>query len=218
MPRSSVSYKWLFVVLSVLCFCLFVSVTDRAFSQSSSAESNFNNLLDRFKRENIIPSVSGTKKYIGNITDEWAQIGWYQWQMIGNANRFVFSANVTWDSASLTPNNFESGCGVLFHNSSAGHLLASLRMDGLLYFTGIRNGQYLSYGTYKYDRPSIEGSRNFVMVVNNDQVAVYLNGERFVRKANLPVMGDGIALTTLSGTNMGFGTRCEWKDVYLYTW
>ena len=47
---------------------------------------------------------------------------------------------------------------------------------------------------------------------------VYVNGNRIVRKAELPVMGDGISLCTLSGTNLDYGTRCEWKDFFIYEW
>ena len=31
-------------------------------------------------------------------------------------------------------------------------------------------------------------------------------------------MGDGVGLSTLSGTNKDFGTRCTWKDIFMYTW
>ena len=220
MSRSSVSHKLLFMLLAVLCFCVLFSGTDRAFAQSSAAQEAFDNLLDKLYRENIIPDVNGKTDYYGDYEDEWAQIGWYQWITFEHSNRFVFSADVSWDSASQTPNNFESGCGVLFNegNGNTNHLLASIRMDGLLYFDGFRNGYSLSYGSYKYDRPSIRGSRNFTLVVNNGQATVYLNGERFVRKADLPVMGDGVGLTTLSGTNKDFGTRCTWEDIFFYTW
>ena len=220
MSRSSVFYRLSFVLLAVVCFCLLISGVEMAFAQSDSADEAFQSLLDRLSSDRVIPNVDGETTYWGDYEDEWAQIGWYQWITFEHSNRFVFSANVSWDSASETPNNFESGCGVLFNegNSNTNHLLASVRMDGLVYFSGFRNSNYLSYGTYKYGRPSIKGSADLVLVVDNDRATVYLNGERVVRKADLPVMGDGVGLTTLSGTNRDFGTRCTWKDIYVYTW
>jgi len=220
MSRSSVIYRLSFVLLAVVCFCLLITGVEKAFAQSSAAEATFNSLLTSFKNEGIIPHTNGTKKYIGDKTIEWAQMGLYHWQEIGRGNHFILSANVSWESASRTPNNFEAGCGVLFHggNGPSNHVLASIRMDGLVYFSGFRNGAKLDYGTYKYDKPSLFGSRDLVLIVHDDQVMIYLNGQRFVRKANIAMMGDTIALATLSGTNAGFGTRCTWKDVYLYTW
>lgn len=100
-----------------------------------------------------------------------------------------------------------------FHN-----LLASIRMDGLVYFTGYRNHQHLSYGTYRYGKASTKGSADFVLVVDNGKASVYLDGRRVVQKAELPVMGDGVGLCTLSGTNKDYGTRCTYKDIFFYSW
>ena len=103
-------------------------------------------------------------------------------------------------------------------NGNSNHLLASIRMDGMIYFTGFRNSNHLSYGTYRYGKNSIKGSADFVVVVDNDKATVYIDGERVVRKADLPIMGDGVGLSTLSGTNKDFGTRCTWKDIFMYKW
>ena len=186
----------------------------------SEAEKAFDNTLESLRKEGRIPAAGGSSTYWGDYEDEWAQLGWYQWITFENSNHFVFSANVSWASASQTPNNFESGCGLIYNigNGNSNHLMASIRMDGLVYFTGFRNNNYLSYGTYKYGKASTSGSADFVVVVDNDKATVYIDGQRIVQKAELPVMGNGVGLCTLSGTNKDFGTRCTWKDIYVYTW
>ena len=212
---SDLSYEELIALLSQ-----YVDTDTTQPKASSEAEEAFDKTLETLKIDGKIPSGNGIKTYWGDYEDEWAQIGWYQWTVFENLNRFVFSANVSWDSGSDKPNNFQSGCGLIFNSGSgnSNHLMASIRMDGLIYFTGMRGYNDLSYGTYSYGKPSIKGNADFVIVVDNDQATIYVDGQRIVQKANLPVMGDEIGLCTLSGTNKDFGTRCTWKDIYVYTW
>ena len=219
MSRFLFIRKMLFAVLIVLFFCLPVTQISQAQSGiPEKASSDFDKTIEKLLKEGVI-SGDGSTTYYGDYTDEWAQIGWYQWLDFENANRFVFSANVTWNSASDKPNNFESGCGVIFNNSGGeNHLIASIRMDGFVYFNGYRSNRYLSYGNYRYGKGLINGSADFVLVVDNDKAIVYVDGNRIVRKAELPVMGDNVGLVTLSGTNRDYGTRCIWKDIFFYTW
>ena len=215
MSHNSFFRKVLAVILLAVILCLSGSV----FAQDEEAENAFYAFLDELEEDGLIES-NGHTTYYGDYEDEWAQIDYYQWITFEHTNRFVFQANVAWASGSATPNNFDSGCGVIFNSASgnANHLLASIRMDGNIYFDGVRNYNYLSYGKYGYGRPSVKGAADFTIVVDNDKAVIYLDGQRVVRKADLPVMGDGVGLATLSGTNKDFGTRCTYKDIFFYTW
>ena len=187
---------------------------------SNTVPSSFAGFIEKLKKDGIIPGKGKVTNH-SDFTNEWAQLGWYQWYHMHDSNRFVLGAHVSWKSASRTPNSFDSGCGVVFNEGEPGvnnHLLASVRMDGNIYISGKRNGNYLSFGHYYYGQPSTSGEMDFALVVDNDKVSVYVNGNRIVRKAELPVMGDGISLCTLSGTNLDYGTRCEWKDFFIYEW
>jgi len=217
MSRNSVFQKVLLAVFLAACFGIAVLNCGQV---QADAETDFENLLDKLYRDGAISTTNGETTAYNDYEDSWAQIGWYQWVTFQEADRFVFSATVEWASASQTPNNFESGCGVNFNMGygNSDHLLASIRMDGLVYFTGFKNGRSLSYGTYKYGPPSIKGSTDFTLVVDRDKATVYIDGQRLVRKADLPIMGDLVGLTTLSGTNKDFGTRCTWTDIFFYTW
>ncbi len=219
MNRHSLFHKLLFALVAVMLFCLPVTEIGQADSDiPEKAKTDFNKMIDRLAKDGVISS-NGSWIYYGDYTDEWAQIGWYQWLNFEHAERFVFSANVTWNSAYDKPNTFDSGCGIIFnHSGASNHVVSSIRMDGLIYFTGFRNDRYFSYGTYRYGKAMINGSADFVLVVNRDKATVYINGDRIVRKADLPVLGDNVGLVTFSGTNRDFGTRCKWKDIFFYTW
>ncbi len=215
MSRNLIFRNVLFAFLLMVMLCAAGSV----FAQDEEVEEAFYAFLEELEDDGLI-KTNGTSTYYGDYEDEWAQIDYYQWLTFQHADRFVFSANISWASGSSTPNNYAAGCGVVFNSASgnANHLLASIRMDGNIYFDGIRNYKYLSYGKYGYGRPSVKGSADFVLVVDNDKATIYLDGQRVVRKADLPIMGDGVGLATLSGTNRDFGTRCTYKDIYFYTW
>ena len=204
----------------LLVLLLAFSLCGIAAAQNSAAEDAFYDLLDELEDDGLIGSTDGDATYYGDYEDAWAQIDYYQWITFQNADRFVFSADVSWASASTTPNNYAAGCGLVFNegDGTVNHLLASVRMDGNIYFSGIRNYNYLSYGAYKYGSASTKGSAKFTVVVDNDRATIFLDGRRIVRKADLPVMGDGVGLATLSGTNKDYGTRCTWKDIFFYTW
>ena len=205
---------------ALLCLILTFSALPAAAQIPEKANKDFHQFLDKLAAEGVIATADGDATYYGDYENEWAQINWYQWINFENSNRFVLSANVSWASASQTPNNFASGCGVIFNagSGSDSYLLASIRMDGLLYINGARNRQDVSYGTYRYGSASTKGSTDFVMVVDNGKASFYMDGQRIVRKAELLVMGDNVGLATLSGTNKDFGTRCTWKDIFFYTW
>ena len=209
----------LFAVLMTVMVCLFGMTGISARAQDEDAEDAFLEFLSELEEDGLIDG-DGTYTSYGDYEDEWAQIDYYQWLTFEHADRFVFAANMSWASASDRPNNFSAGCGIVFNSATGNvnHLLASVRMDGNVYIDGIRNYQYLSYGKYKYGPASTKGSVDFAIVVDNDKATVFLDGQRFVRKADLPIMGDGVGIATLSGTNKDYGTRCTYEDIFFYTW
>lgn len=202
--------------LSVLFFILFLFTG--IITAGADSKSDFDKFLDKLEKDRIIKGGGKTESW-GDFEDEWARLGWYQWYNYGNAERFVLYSHINWQSAHDRPNTFDSGCGVIFNTrDSNNHLLASVRMDGFVYFDGYKGGYYISNGKYWYGKASTKGSVDFALVVDHDKASVYINGERIVRKADLYTMGDTVGLCTLSGTNKDYGTRCVWDDIYFYTW
>ena len=221
MKKSGLFQKAMLILFVLVLTALpLIAVRPANAQEASDPEADFDAFLAMLKKEGVIDNTEGETTYYGDYEDEWAQINWYQWITFEHASRFVLAANMSWSSASQTPNNFNSGCGVTFNSgtTAADYLLASVRMDGMIYFDGAKNSRNLSYGSYRYGPASTKGTTDFVLVVDNDKATVYMDGKRVVRKAGLQVMGDGVGLCTLSGTNKDYGTRCTYKDIFFYTW
>ena len=196
-------------------------------SSSSSAgqddyyegEEEFISILDALVADNVIPD-DGSYYAQGDFEDEWAQIDWYQWHTFDSVKNFVFSATVSWTSAHERPNTASAGCGIVFREQDYNNLLSvALKMDGYAHLEGYRYGNLLYYPYYQYGSAQIKGTHQFVVVANGGVVTVYVDGEQAARWNSVAISDEGyIGLATMSGTNKDFGTRCEWKNIYLYSW
>ena len=180
----------------------------------------FNDVLEQLRNDEIIPRVRGQVVSFGNYEDEFAVMEHYQWFPIVNADNFVFSANISWLSSLPATNGSAAGCGVVFGADplSTDHLMASVRMDGHAYLSGISASQPLRFIDYFFGYPTIQGDVDFVLIVNGDQASIYINGVKLGTRSAIVTYGNAIGLATLAGTNYQFGTRCTWNDIYLYTW
>ena len=185
----------------------------------SASEQAFFDLLDDLSSKNVIPD-GGTYSDMDDYTDEWAQINWYQWNRFAKLRNFVFSANVSWESAHERPNTFSAGCGLVFRENGTDNMLeVSLRMDGYVYMDGYRSGTPLSYPKAGYGSSQIKAAHQFVVVANGGTVTVYVDGVQEARWTDVAIKDEGyMGLATMSGTNKDFGTRCKWEDIYFYTW
>ena len=203
----------IFVVL------LLLFIANACAAASSTASDDFSALLNELAAEDVI-QAGGTVYSLEDHTDEWARIDWYQWRTFGRAGNFVFSANVSWASAHERPNTESAGCGIVFRAADTSNLLtASLNMDGYAHLGGYSSGTPLYYPYYKYGSAQIKGTHQFVVAANGPVITVYVDGEQVGRWSSAAITGEGfIGLATMSGTNKGFGTRCEWTDIYYYTW
>ena len=185
----------------------------------SASEQAFFDLLDDLSSKNVIPE-GGSYSDLEDYTDEWAQINWYQWNRLAKLRNFVFSANVSWESAHERPNTFSAGCGLVFRENGTDNMLeVSLRMDGYVYMDGYRSGTPLSYPKAGYGSSQIKAAHQFVVVANGGIVTVYVDGVQEARWTDVAIKDEGyMGLATMSGTNKDFGTRCKWEDIYFYTW
>ena len=185
----------------------------------SASEQAFLDLLDDLSSKNVIPE-GGSYSDVEDYKDEWAQINWYQWNRLAKLRNFVFSANVSWESAHDRPNTFSAGCGLVFRENGTDNMLeVSLRMDGYVYMDGYRSGTPLSYPKAGYGSSQIKAAHQFVVVANGGTVTVYVDGVQEARWTDVAIKDEGyMGLATMSGTNKDFGTRCKWEDIYFYTW
>ncbi|MBR6088364.1 MAG: hypothetical protein IKP86_00425 [Anaerolineaceae bacterium] len=187
---------------------------------ASADEIAFKNLISRLSDEGLVPDSRGTITSYGTYEDNLALLGYVQWFPLREAKNFVLSAKVDWTNSMEHPDSTKAGCGFIYQAQEDGpnHMMASVRLDGTMHISGLKDYVYLKYGNVYYGQPSVEGSADLTIVVNDIYLTVFVNGERVIQKAGLPIFGSSIGLATLSGTNFSWGTKCSWSDIYLYTW
>jgi hypothetical protein len=176
-------------------------------------------VVQKLYDDGILATTEGDFHTIDNFDESWAKLGWYQWwDTEYEAGSFVISADAAWDSASDKANWDESGCGFVFGTIDGdNHNLAYLGLDGTanLYHVRKGNGKWLSwqrYGTLKTPK----GDAKIMLVVNGQNLYFFVN-DKLVSKAYDSLYAPGlIALTLRSGTNAGFGTRCEMSNIKLW--
>ena len=165
----------------------------------------------------------GEYRTLGDFDQSWAQIGWYQWWPIeGAPTNFVIRTDATWSSASDKANWDQSGCGFAFHAKDAkNHFAASLRLDGNVYVQRNYNGQAKLLGSPNYGKVDIpEGSAELMLMVNGDNYYFFVNGTEVYSGSDPLLTGafknGELGLTVNSGTNKGYGTRCQMTNSELW--
>lgn len=180
----------------------------------------FNELIEQFKTEEVIPRGRGRIQSFGSFEDEYPVMGSYQWFPVTTAERFVFSANISWQSAFQAPTASLAGCGLVFgaDPETGDHLMASVRMDGHAYLSGNSFNKTRNYIDYFFGYPTISGNVTLTVIETGEKVITYINGTRLGTRSDMVPFGNALGFSVLSGTNMGFGTKCNWSDIYLYIW
>ena len=205
-----------FLQLTVFLLCVLLLFPAAVYAD----QGEFDAFLRELRGQLVIPDAGGKITSYSSFEDTLTNMGSYEWFPFAASSNFVFSAHVDWLSASQSPNGAVSGCGLVFGADAAAnnHILASLRMDGNLYVTGMKNYGRLSYAKTFISNPSMSGSADLRVVLNGGHLTIYLNGQKIEPSYNVAVMGEDIGFAVLSGTNKDFGTRCTWNDIFLYTW
>lgn len=160
---------------------------------------------------------------LGDFDQSWAQIGWYQWWPIeGAPANFVIRSDTTWSSASDTANWDQSGCGFAFHAKDAkNHFAVYLGLDGNVYVQRSYNSQAKLLGSPNYGKVDIpEGSAELMLMVNGDNYYFFVNGKEVFHGSDSlltgALKGGELGITVNSGTNKGYGTRCQMKNIEMW--
>lgn len=186
---------------------------------TESAAMMYDMILDLYD-DGYVAQTEGSYYTALDFDESWAQINWYQWWQTGYAPEdFIIRADASWDSASETANWFSSGCGFVFREDGPeNHYLAYLGLDGNVYFArSVRNnwstvGRPSWYG--RLDVPA--GSAEIMLVVEGDRFTFFVNGDRVANRVDGSLDEGNLALTLLSGTNAGYGTRCSMTNIELW--
>jgi hypothetical protein len=166
-----------------------------------------------------LSSTVGTYYRLDDFSQTWAQINWYQWWGTGHApDNFVVRSDVEWESGSDTANWWNSGCGYIFRvQDTDNHLRAFLALDGSVRFNSVVNGNWGRLGEgYVANLDIPRGQGELMLVVQDNMISFFFNGERVYRQSYSALDSGELALTLASGTNKDFGTRCTFTNIDLY--
>lgn len=187
-------------------------------AQTQAASSMYDEIVE-LAAYDYISSEAGVYYAIEDFSEAWAQINWYQWLPTNLfPTDFVIRADVSWDSASDNANWFSSGCGFVFRVTDVdNHYLAFLALDGNVNFARSLQGNWKLLGSSWYGNVDIpEGSASIMLVVEGDSFTFFINGERVRTQVDSALKEGDLALTLLSGTNAGFGTRCSMENIEVW--
>lgn len=174
-----------------------------------------------------LSSTEGKFEEYDDFKEDWAQLGWYNWWVLPDeAGDFYMKAHFRWSSAYR--NADISGCGFVFAiQENDDHYAVFLDRAQILFldsesshsysrFVGLTSGTgRVQFRNNPADQP-IEA--DFTLIVN-DAIAHVLVDDEMVGKYTLSqsrILRGNLGLTLLSGTNKGYGTRCEMTDLHAF--
>lgn len=196
------------LLFPVLLCLLFINILP-----ARADEASFRALFTQLAQEGIVPNENGQFLSFGEFEDGFVKSGYCSVTPFLKAKRFVLSAEISWTSGNQTSASEFSGCGMVFNAAEEGtdHVMASARMDGALYISGIENGKYLSFAKFPNVLSSSARGTKLVLAVNGSEAVVYLDGVKKSHRYDLPVWGNSVGLSVLSG-------KCVFKDIEFYSW
>ena len=173
--------------------------------------------VQKFKDEGLIPSTNGDYSVLEDFSDTFAQRGWLNyWYYDFTVRHFVYKAHVEWGTADDTDET--SGCGIVFAVEETGkdsnnyygvvldksRIFFSTTYGGYYYDMGKSRGK----GTLNFGNPAVA---DFTLLVYDYKAYVYVDGE-FIGEYTLSKdreLSGKFGYGVISGTNHGYGTRCE---------
>lgn len=206
----------------------YLTGTARAATQKAEEQAEIQAMKDETQKYfdlGYIATTDGTYRKYSNFNEEWAQLGWYQWWILGDkATDFYMTAHVKWSSAYR--NADVSGCGFVFAvQENNDHYAAFLDRSVVEVLSADQSsytrrlGKTRGTGRVNFNNPADEPvEADFTVIVNDGYLYVIVDEEvvgeyTLAESRNL----DGnLGLTLLSGTNKDFGTRCEMTKVHAW--
>lgn len=210
------TYKYYFLALLLV----FLNIRICSAAPSTFNYRNFKNMIQQFQDYSIVGR--GGKFYTHkDLSRAYANINKATYNTIADdVKNFAVSMDVSWESATETPNINYAGCGVMFRyvrNTAA--INAVLRMNGNLTLSASRYGKRILSKKYYYGHANIEATHNLTVVANGDNVKIYIDGKLYADERDISITrSGGLYFMTVSGSNRDWGTRCVFTKVNYYVW
>ena len=176
-------------------------------------------LVQQLNADGYLSRTNGTYFNLPDFDLSSAQIGEGRMVPTGHSpTSFVIRADASWDSASATADWWYSGCGFVFREDGVeNYYLAYLGLDGRVHFLRNVNNRLTSLGDANYGRVGTpDGQAQIMLVVEDANITFFVNGDKVHTRQDLSLTSGNLALTLLSGTNTGFGTRCRMVNIGLW--
>jgi hypothetical protein len=176
--------------------------------------------LQKLLADGALTSIEGPYAPLDDFDESWAQINWYKWWRTPMVNRvYAVHANFHWYSASDKANWFSSGCGfIVGEQDTDNYDLIFLGLDGVVRLDRIRKNQAIELAAHSYGKLSVpEGQAEVIMVVAEQVIYFFVNGKQVLKVTDTTLKTGTLGLTLLSGTNKGFGTRCQMTNLLVWS-
>jgi hypothetical protein len=171
--------------------------------------------ISRLLSDGVIGTDQGEYIALDDYEDSQAQINYYFPKYLDiTADNFVLSTDMKWSSASENANWPLSGCGFMYGDTGDRRYLASwLGLDGYVYNFRVNNNSNTAYAFQKWGTPERpNGEAHVDLVVNDKRVNIYVNDKLANTFYDSLYKPGGLAWTIMSGTNKGYGTRCNFSN------
>lgn len=167
-----------------------------------------------------ISTTKGENLPLDRFFDQVAKINYFYWTYMDYApSDFVFRADLEWQSASDVANWFNSGCGIVFREDGIGEnfYVVFLNLDGTVELMSWQNDVRQEVVNEYYGRLDIpDGEGELIVTAEGDHIQVFVNSKLVVDVRDTRHTEGEFALTVISGTNKGFGTRCTFDNITLW--
>jgi hypothetical protein len=194
--------------------------TATAVGQSTAQANDMYQLIEKLQQDGDITSNAGQYYKIDDFSGNWAQLNFYQgWATGHKASDFVLRAHTAWESASKTANWYEAGCGFRFREMDGNnHYMIFLALDSNVYLIGYVDGNLRQFGRGAAPKINhLKGEADIVLIAQGDHFIYYVNGQKVFDRNNSALSGEGdLNFSIVSGTNKGFGTKCDITNVELW--
>ncbi len=184
-------------------------------AQTQAASTMYDKIVE-LNTYGYINDVNGKYYELDDFNESMAMINYIRPFPTGlSPKNFVIRADASWDSASDNANWFNSGCGFIFHRADQdNYYLVYLGLDGTVYFARKYRDEWANLGYSIYGPVGIpEGEANLMLVVEDNTFTFFVNDERVRTQPDNVIPEGALALTLVSGTNAGFGTRCKMENL-----
>ncbi len=176
-------------------------------------------LVNQLVADGYLTSAAGEYARLEDFDESEAKLNYYFIHRTDyDPVNFVFRTDASWDSASDSANWPDSGCGILFrYEDIENHYFSYFGLDGASYLYRKENDRYTFLGRYYYGRVDTpRGGAEITLVVTGNKFTYFINGTKVGTYTDSRLGEGGLALTIYSGTNAGFGTRCQMRNIDLW--